>query len=256
MTSTSLTLESFGADLRAVVVGANGGIGAALVSALAASPRVARVYATARPAAWTGEPGSQHKVTRCQMDVTDEQSTVELAARCRQDGPLDIVLVATGVLHDSADLQPEKSWKSLDGEALAHSFKVNAIGPALVAKHFMALLTSQRKSVFAVLSARVGSIEDNRLGGWHAYRASKAALNMLMRTCSIELARRNANAICVSLHPGTVDTALSRPFQTNVPAGKLFPPALAASQLLAVIDHLDANASGGFYAWDGERIPF
>jgi NAD(P)-dependent dehydrogenase (short-subunit alcohol dehydrogenase family) len=153
-------------------------------------------------------------------------------------------------------LQPEKTWRSLSAQSLALSFATNAIGPALIAKYFLELLATREKAVFAALSARVGSIEDNRLGGWHAYRASKAALNMLIRTCAIELARRNPQALCIALHPGTVDTALSRPFQARVPVEKLFAPRYAAQALLGVIDSLDGAQSGNAFAWDGRRIPF
>ncbi len=199
---------------------------------------------------------SSGKVVACHIDIVDETSIETLANLVQPQGPLDLVLVATGVLHAGSALQPEKSWRSLDAATLARSLQINAIGPTLVAKHFLELLVTGHKSVFAALSARVGSIEDNRLGGWHSYRASKAALNMLMRNCAIELARRNPAAICVSLHPGTVDTALSKPFQANVPQGKLFTSRFAAAQLLGVVDRLDAAANGGFYAWDGQRIPF
>ena len=139
---------------------------------------------------------------------------------------------------------------------MAQSFAVNAIGPALLAKHFLGGLATGDKAVFAALSARVGSIEDNRLGGWYSYRATKAALHMLVRTCAIELARRNPTALCVALHPGTVDTALSRPFQSSVPDGRLFKPRQAAEHLLHVIDSLDASASGRAFAWDGQSLPF
>jgi NAD(P)-dependent dehydrogenase (short-subunit alcohol dehydrogenase family) len=153
-------------------------------------------------------------------------------------------------------LQPEKSWRALTAQSLAQSFAVNAIGPALLAKHFLEGLATGEKAVFAALSARVGSIEDNRLGGWHSYRAAKAALHMLVRTFAIELARRNPTALCIALHPGTVDTALSRPFQSGVPDGRLFTPRHAAECLLQVIDTLDASASGNAFAWDGQRLPF
>lgn len=165
-----------------------------------------------------------------------------------------MVIVATGLLHDASGLQPEKTWRALEAGSLERSFRVNSIGPALVAKHCLPLLARDRKSVFAALSARVGSIEDNRLGGWHAYRASKAALNMLIRTLSIELAHRNPTAICVALHPGTVDTALSRPFQRGV--NTLFSPPRAATCLLEVMDDLTSEHSGQLFAWDGQRIPF
>ena len=138
---------------------------------------------------------------------------------------------------------------------LQRCFAVNAIGPALVAKHVLPLLPRQGKSVFAALSARVGSISDNRLGGWYGYRASKAALNQLIRTLAIELARQRKDAVCVALHPGTVDSALSRPFQGGVSENKLFAPAFAAERLLSVIDEIDASASGQLLAWDGQVIP-
>ena len=163
--------------------------------------------------------------------------------------------MASGILHDDEALRPEKTWRALDGAALERVYRINAVGPALVAKHFLPLLARDRKSVFAALSARVGSISDNHLGGWHAYRASKAALNMLLRTFAIELARRNPRAICVGLHPGTVDTGLSAPFQANVPEGKLFTPDFAAARLLEVVDRLKPDDSGKVFAWDGQLIP-
>ncbi len=235
---------------RAVVVGASGGIGAAVVDALARDASIARIDALSRRPL---EPAG--KVRTHTVDVTDEAS-IEAAAARLDDGPLDLVLVTTGILHDDAGLAPEKTWRHLDAAALERSYAINAVGPALVAKHLLPKLRRDHKAVFAALSARVGSIEDNRIGGWYAYRASKAALNQLLRTLAIELARRWPEAVCVGLHPGTTDTALSAPFQANVPEGKLFTPAFVAERLLAVVDDLDASASGGLYAWDGARIPF
>ena len=235
---------------RAVVVGASGGIGAAFVEALARDPSIARVDALSRR---PSDPGG--KVHTHRIDVTDEAS-IEAAAGQLDDGPLDLVLVTTGVLHDEAGLRPEKTWRHLDAAALQRAYAVNTVGPALVAKHLLAKLRRDHKAVFAALSARVGSIEDNRIGGWYAYRASKAALNQMLRTLAVELARRRPQAVCVGLHPGTTDTPLSSPFQANVPEGKLFTPAFVAERLLAVVDDLDASASGGLYAWDGARIPF
>jgi len=168
---------------------------------------------------------------------------------------LNMVFVATGVLNP-AGAGPEKRWKDLSPEALGHMFAVNTAGPALIAKHTLDHLARDRKSVFCALSARVGSIEDNRLGGWHAYRASKAALNMIVRSCSIELSHKNPSALCVAVHPGTVDTPLSRPFQKGVPSDQLFSPARAAEQILHVVDGLAPENSGGFFAWDGAQIAF
>ena len=171
-----------------------------------------------------------------------------------QDGPLDLVFIATGLLHDGPGFQPEKSWRMQDPEAYQRAFAINATGPALVGKHFLPLLNRNQRSVFAALSARVGSISDNRLGGWHAYRASKAALNMIVRNFAIELSVRNANAIVVTLHPGTVDTSLSEPFQLRVAPEKLFTPEYAAQQLLSVVAQLVKEDSGHLIAWDGRRI--
>jgi NAD(P)-dependent dehydrogenase (short-subunit alcohol dehydrogenase family) len=242
--STLPDLASFAPGLRALVFGAGGGIGAAFVTELGAHPRVAKVYAAARSAEapW-------------QFDLTDEASIEAVAKAAAAEGPLDLVLVATGVLH-SPTMRPEKTWRSLDAAALAEAFAINATGPALIAKHTLGLLRRDAKSVFACLSARVGSIEDNRLGGWHAYRASKAALNMLIRSSAVELQQRNPGALCVALHPGTVDTRLSQPFQGGVPSSKLFTPAMSARSLLGVLDRLTPADSGRLFAWDGQAIPF
>ena len=242
--STLPDLASFAPGLRALVFGAGGGIGAAFVTDLGAHPRVAKVYAAARSAEapW-------------QFDLTDEASIEAVAKAAAAEGPLDLVLVATGVLHGPA-LRPEKTWRSLDAAALAEAFAINATGPALIAKHTLGLLRRDAKSAFACLSARVGSIEDNRLGGWHAYRASKAALNMLVRSCAVELHQRNPGALCVALHPGTVDTRLSQPFQGGVDPDKLFTPTMSARALLGVLDRLTPADSGRLFAWDGQPILF
>jgi NAD(P)-dependent dehydrogenase (short-subunit alcohol dehydrogenase family) len=247
-----MSLDSFGAGMSVVVVGASGGIGRALTSILSASPAVARIIACSR-----SRPVPQHsKVRHQRLDLEDEKTSARVAEAVRADGDaVDLAFVASGILHDDDMLRPEKTWRALDGAALERAYRINAVGPALVAKHFLPLLTHDRKSVFAALSASVGSISDNRLGGWHAYRASKAALNMLLRTLSIELARSNPRAICVGLHPGTVDTALSAPFQAGVPEGKLFTPERAAAHLLEVINGLGPDDSGKVLAWDGKPVP-
>lgn len=197
------------------------------------------------------------RVRQIPLDLENEETIVGAAASLADAfGSLDLVIVATGILYHEDGLRPEKTWRSLDAAALERVLRINTIGPALVAKHFLPLLTKNSKSVFAALSARVGSIGDNEIGGWHAYRASKAALNMLIRNFAIELERRNPQAIAVGLHPGTTDTDLSRPFQANVPDGKLFSPDFAAQRLLQVIDGLRASDSGRQLAWDGKRIPF
>eukprot|EP00435_Cladocopium_sp_Y103_P076850 s1_g589.t1 len=167
--------------------------------------------------------------------------------------PVRLVIDATGLLHNE-NLKPEKSLAQLDGDQLAQLFAVNATGPALLLKHFLPILPREGKSVFATLSAKVGSIGDNQLGGWHGYRASKAALNQFVRTAAIELKRRKPEAICVALHPGTVATKLSDPF-TNKRAN-VQTPEESASNLLTVVDGLSPEQSGGFFAYDGMALPW
>ena len=187
------------------------------------------------------------------IDVENEASIAKAASALSGEEPLDLVLVASGLLH-SDRIAPEKSVRQLSAAAFERYFAVNATGPALVAKHFLPLLRKDRPAVFAALSARVGSIGDNRLGGWYGYRASKAALNMIVRTLAIELARTHPHAACVALHPGTVATALSAPFRNGVPAERLFSAETAARHLLDVIAGLSASKSGGIFAWDGSAI--
>jgi NAD(P)-dependent dehydrogenase (short-subunit alcohol dehydrogenase family) len=169
--------------------------------------------------------------------------------------PPQLALVCTGALTLADGTGPERSYRQLDGEAMGEAFRINTIGPALVAKHLLPLLPRNERAVFAALSARVGSIADNRLGGWHSYRASKAALNMLVRNFAIELSRTHKQASAVALHPGTVDTGLSQPFQANLPFGQLTSPAQAAKHLLNVIDGLTPADSGRAFDWKGEEIP-
>lgn len=226
-------------DQAAVVIGASGGIGSAMVEALKASSLYATVHALSRSG--TG------------LDLTNEASIAE-AARAVGEGPApSLIVVATGVLHHGQE--PERSYKAMTAEHLLRDYQVNTVGPALVARHFLPLFPRDRRGVFAAVSARVGSIGDNRLGGWHSYRASKAALNMILKNLSIELARTHPQAVVAGLHPGTVDTALSVPFQKGVAADKLFTADYSASRLLAVVDDLTPADSGGVFAWDGARIP-
>lgn len=221
--------------MTAVVIGARGGIGAALVAALRDEGE--DVLGFARP----------------ELDILDEASIARAAARVAAGPAPRLVIVATGLLH-APERGPEKSLRELDGDWLGRVIAVNAVGPALVAKHFLPLLPKGERSVFAALSARVGSISDNRLGGWYGYRAGKAALNQLIRTLAIEMRRVNDRAILVGLHPGTVATDLSAPFQKNVAPGQLFDPGRAAVQLLDVIDGLGVKDSGNLIAWDGATI--
>lgn len=230
----------------AVVIGAGGGIGSALVMALDASSRYGRIHALSRR-----PPPDGGCVVGGIIDVTDEASIIRAAERI---GPsLDLVVVATGILHEDGRM-PEKALRDLDGVALARMFEVNTIGPALALKHFAPLLAKERRAVIAAISARVGSVSDNRSGGWYGYRASKAGLNMLVKSAAIELRRTRPHALCVALHPGTVDTPLSAPFQGRVPQEKLFAPHRAARHLLDVLEGLDLASSGRIFGWDGSEI--
>ena len=189
------------------------------------------------------------------FDLTSEESIAAAVASWKDDPP-HLVIVATGALTLPHGTEPEKSYRSLDAEAMKRTFELNTIGPALVAKHVLPLFPRADRSVFAVLSARIGSIADNRIGGWHSYRASKAALNMIVRNLAVELGRTHPLAVVAALHPGTVDTGLSRPFQRNVPDSQLFSSDRSAAALLDVIDGLQPADSGGLFAWDGQRIPY
>lgn len=244
-----------------LVIGASRGIGLAFVHALLADPAQARVVAAARdPAASEGlaalRAGHGERLQLLALDVCDEASLERAAAALRAERPtLDLLVNTAGLLHGEG-LAPERRLADVKPASLLHSYAVNAVGPLLVAKHFHGLLAHGGRAVLANLSARVGSIGDNRLGGWYAYRAAKAAQNQLTRTLAVELARRAPNLICVALHPGTVETDLSAPFRGNVAPGKLFTPDQSAAYLLAVIAGLTRDSSGRFYAWDGAEIPW
>lgn len=242
-------LRSFGNDLSVAIVGASGGIGGAFADALERSENVRLVFRLNR-----SDSSDQNVIP---IDILSEESIAKAATSMGGlTDRLDLIIVATGILHQGNEIAPEKSWRAISSEAMGQVFAVNTIGPALVAKHLLPLLRSDRKSAFAALSARVGSISDNELGGWHAYRASKAALNMLIKNFAIELSRRNDQGLCVGLHPGTVETQLSEPFQRGVEDGKLLSPRYSASRLLDVLDTLTPDDTGYLYAWDGARIPF
>jgi NAD(P)-dependent dehydrogenase (short-subunit alcohol dehydrogenase family) len=238
---TVTALPSFPAGGIAVVLGVTGGIGAAVYQALVEDGRFSIVIGLGRS-------------SRPPFDLTDESS---MAAAARDvaglAGELRLVFDATGLLQGEG-VEPEKTWKQLDPAKLATSFAVNAIGPALVMKHFLPLLARRDKSVFATLSARVGSVGDNRLGGWYGYRASKAALNQFVRTAAVELARQRPDAICLALHPGTVATGLSAPHRKQ--GLEVRPPDEAAKLLIRVLDSVGPAQTGGFLGQNGETIPW
>jgi len=224
---------------RAVVLGASGAIGSALVAALETNVRCAQVLAYSR----NSVPG---------FALEDEARISACAAHAASHGPVHLVLVATGALHIDGH-GPEKRLGALDPQRLARAFAVNAIGPALLLKHFVPLLALDAPVLFAVLSARVGSIEDNRSGGWYGYRASKAALNMLLQTAAIEAARTRPLAVFAALQPGTVASPLSGPF---VPAADALSPDASAAGLLAALDGLQPTGRAEFVDYRGGAIPW
>lgn len=235
----ALSLASFGPGYRAVVVGSSGGIGRAVAGLLDSDPACAQVLRLGRRA-------------DVPIDLEDESSIEAAAKTAGERGPVDLLFDATGVLHDDG-IFPEKALRFIDGDAMARVFAINATGPALLLKHFHSLFPKKSKCVAVSLSARVGSIGDNRAGGWYAYRASKAALNMLWRTGAIEVARLRPEAACIVLHPGTVATELSAPFAGDRAVDD---PDLAARRLLGVVEACDHRATGGFFAYDGSEIPW
>ncbi len=232
---------------RAAVFGASGGIGRALAEALV--EQGVEVWAGCRSGE-SGIAGAQPFA----FDIGDETSIAE-AANAMGNDPPDRVIVASGVLTLDDGTGPERSYRSLEPDAMQRIFLLNTIGPAIIAKHMLPLFDRKERCVFAALSARVGSISDNHLGGWHSYRASKAALNMLLRNFAIELGRTHKQAVVAGLHPGTVDTQLSEPFQSNLPDGQLTAPGEAAANLLEVIDKLAPSDSGKLFDYAGEEIP-
>jgi NAD(P)-dependent dehydrogenase (short-subunit alcohol dehydrogenase family) len=220
------------ADRRALIIGASGGIGSALAAALGADPHT-ELHALSR-----------HSLPP--IDVTDEASVAAAAAAI--GAPLHLIINAAGALHVN-NRRPEKQLRDLDAPTLQAAFALNAIGPALVLKHFAPLLPRNERAVFATLSARVGSIGDNHLGGWYGYRASKAALNQFVRTAAIEIARTRPQAMVLCIHPGTVKTRLSVPITGGMRGDE---PAVAAARILAVIE--GARETGVFLDQNGEVV--
>lgn len=254
---------------NALVVGASQGIGLGFVRSLLQQDNIQRIFATYRSvdtAAELLDLASQYsdrgaypegnRLTCLQVDITIEADIAaavkEIQTSVKQ---LHLAIYCVGVLHDQ-NLTPEKSLKQINPENLIYSFQVNSIGAVLLAKHLMPLFNKTEPSIFASISAKVGSIGDNRLGGWYGYRASKAALNMFLKTTAIEYSRRCPKTIVVALHPGTTDTQLSQPFQKNVPTEKLFPVEHTVKLLSQVISNLSSQDSGKFFSWDGTQLPW
>ena len=242
---------------RALVMGATGGIGLALVQQLLEHPDVEYVTAAARHTDQSLDLATLLQAYPSRLgiavsDITNAESLQRLAEQCH-GMPLHLAINATGLLHH-ADLQPEKNLSSISAANLQQVFAVNAFGPILMAQALLPMMRHGDAAVFASLSARVGSIGDNRLGGWYAYRAAKSAQNQFMKTLAIECRRTHPRLSVQLLHPGTVDSGLSRPFQRGVPPQKLFTPTYAASRLLAVLSGATAENSGRFIGWDDQEI--
>ena len=231
------------------IIGSSGAIGNAFKQLLSTLLPDAKIHAFARHHTHKMLPN----VIDHTIDYKDEASIEKCAHISSEEAPLDMVIVATGILHEG-NVMPEKSLQSLSSENLRRLFEVNTILPALVAKHFLPKLNRDSRAIFAALSARVGSISDNQLGGWYAYRASKAALNMIIKSAAIEMGRTHKQAVIVGLHPGTVDSSLSKPFQSNVAADKLFTPEFSVQKMLEVLENLTPSQSGKCFAWDGLEV--
>jgi NAD(P)-dependent dehydrogenase (short-subunit alcohol dehydrogenase family) len=231
------------------IFGCSGTIGQAFTQQLANRYPEANIHAFSRNIT----PLKANHINYYAIDYTQEGSIQNAAALASKEAPLDMVIVAIGILHDD-DIMPEKALSALSVEKFQRLFEVNTIYPALIAKYFLPHLNKSTRSIFTALSARVGSISDNKLGGWYAYRASKAALNMTLKNAAIEIKRKNKNAIVVGIHPGTVDSHLSKPFQGNVPEGKLFTAAYSVTKMLEVLDRLTPEESGKCFGWDNKEI--
>ena len=235
--------------MKIVIAGGSGGIGNAFIEALARRPGIRQIIATYNR---SPDAASHSKVRWYRLDLTDEAAVRDWAA---QLGEIDWLINAAGILHTTGQ-GPEKTIRQIDPAFFLESMSTNALPALLLAKHLHGKFRHGRPAVFATVSARVGSIGDNRLGGWFSYRASKAALNMCLKTLAIEWRRTLPNVAVVALHPGTTDTALSKPFQRNVPQGQLFSPEYSVSCMLRVLDTLRPADSGEFIAFDGERLPW
>jgi len=230
------------------VIGSSGAIGKAFIDSYINDDDVENIFSFSR----TGLSIEDKKLQSFFIDIEDETSICDAAEKIEKSS-IDEIIVASGILHNK-DFGPEKSIRDLKADNLLKVIKVNTIGPTIVGKYFIPLLNKKEKSVLAFLSARVGSISDNKTGGWYAYRASKTALNQIIKSFSIELRRTNPNAIVFGLQPGTVDSELSEPFKRNVKEGNLFTPEYSVLQLKNIIDTASPSYSGKLISWDGEEI--
>jgi len=238
-------------QLNIAVVGASGALGGEFINQLSTNPKVGSIFAFSRSKTIF----NHLKIKSHFIDIQSEESIKLSANIASKDAKIDILIIATGMLHNEK-INPEKSLKDLSQEKFQQLFNINAIAPALIAKYFIPKLNKNTKSVVAALSARVSSISDNYLGGWYAYRSSKAALNMILKNIAIETNRSNKKAIIIALHPGTVDSKLSKPFQSAVSKDKLFTAKYSVQKMLKVIDDLKPSDSGSLIDFNGIKIDF
>jgi NAD(P)-dependent dehydrogenase (short-subunit alcohol dehydrogenase family) len=231
------------------IIGASGTIGSTFISHLSKNYPEAHIHAISRQIIET----KKLAITPHKVDYRSEDSIQNTAHEVSRELPLDLVINATGILHDDL-VTPEKSLRNLTFQSMQHLYEIDCIIPSMIAKYFVPKLNKDNRSIFAALSARIGSISDNHLGGWYSYRAAKAALNMMIKTISIEIKRSNKNAIIIGLHPGTVDSPLSKPYQKNLPKGQLFTPDFSIASMNKVLNQLASKDTGKLFAFDGEEI--
>jgi NAD(P)-dependent dehydrogenase (short-subunit alcohol dehydrogenase family) len=246
----------FTEQIRAVIIGGNGGVGQEFIRQLQDLEQVESIIATHRRPLENLHPQTNDKVQWVQVDVRDESTIANLATyiKSQQIKP-NLIINCIGILHTS-EFGPEKTWRHLNSQTMHDVFAINAFAVALLGKHLIPQMPRQERSIFASLSARVGSIADNRLGGWYSYRASKTAHNMFVKTLSLESLRKYPKLAIVSLHPGTVETSLSEPFTARYDPNKLFTVTRSVKELSSVIAGLSSSDTGGFFAWDGQAIPY
>lgn len=237
--------------MNVVIIGASGALGSEFIRQIAVNNDIKSIFAFSR----SQIKFDSNKITSHYIDLEKEETIQNAANIASKNAQIDMVIIATGILHNK-DIKPEKSLRDLSHEKLHKIFTINSAGPAIIAKHFLPKLNKTNKSIFAAISARVGSISDNRLGGWYSYRASKAALNMILKSASIEIKRSNKNAIIIGLHPGTVDSKLSKPFQSSIKEDKLFTPKYSVEEMLKVINNVEVKDSGNIFDFNGLKIDY
>ncbi len=240
-------------DKKIAIFGSSGGIGGAILKQLLTDTTIKEFHCFNRS---LPDNHDDPRIINHQLDPLDETALGELENVLPDDLHFSLIFIALGILHDEQGLFPEKKLADLNTDNFAKAMQINSLAPALIIKHLQKFIKRDQASVLAALSARVGSISDNHLGGWHSYRAAKAALNMLLKNIAIEFSRTKKQAIVIGLHPGTVATKLSQPFSSNVKADKLFTPEFSAQKLLEVITKVTVQHSGKIFAWDGKIIDY